>query len=103
VSLIGSIIPESPSGQDRLTRPQATEITKPAGTHAPLPGICSCPADPECNRRSWIYRSASSMLRVIALAERLQLIEIATLVQRHFAVVRPSHTRAFIFLPGSDA
>lgn len=40
---------------------------------------------------------------VIALAERLQLTEIATLDHRHFAVVRPSHTRAFALLPGSDA
>jgi predicted nucleic acid-binding protein len=40
---------------------------------------------------------------VIALAERLQLTEIATLDQRHFAVVRPNHTQAFTLLPGSDA
>ncbi len=40
---------------------------------------------------------------VIANAERLQLTEITTLDQRHFAVVRRSHTRAFILLPGSDA
>jgi uncharacterized protein len=40
---------------------------------------------------------------VIAIAERLQLTEIATLDQRHFAVVRPSHTRAFTLRPGSDA
>jgi predicted nucleic acid-binding protein len=40
---------------------------------------------------------------VIAIAERLQLTEIATLDQRHFGVVRPSHTRAFTLLPGSDA
>jgi uncharacterized protein len=39
---------------------------------------------------------------VIAIAERLRLAEIATLDHRHFAVVRPSHTRAFILLPGSD-
>jgi predicted nucleic acid-binding protein len=39
---------------------------------------------------------------VIAIAERLQLIEIATLDQRHFGVVRPSHTRAFTLLPGSN-
>jgi hypothetical protein len=30
---------------------------------------------------------------VIAIAERLQLTEIATLDHRHFAVVQPSHTR----------
>lgn len=40
---------------------------------------------------------------VIALAERLQLTEIATLDHRHVAVVRPSHTRAFVLLPSSDA
>jgi predicted nucleic acid-binding protein len=40
---------------------------------------------------------------VIAIAERLQLTEIATLDYRHFAVVRPSHIRSFVLLPGSDA
>ena len=40
---------------------------------------------------------------VIAIAERLRLTEIGTLDQRHFAVVRPSHIRAFTLLPGSDA
>jgi len=40
---------------------------------------------------------------VIAIAERLRLTEIATLDHRHFAVVRPSHTPAFILLPSSDA
>jgi uncharacterized protein len=39
----------------------------------------------------------------IALAERLRLIQIATLNHRHFIVVRPSHTAAFVLLPGSDA
>jgi uncharacterized protein len=37
---------------------------------------------------------------VIAVAERLELDEIATLDRRHFSVVRPSHTDAFILLPG---
>lgn len=37
---------------------------------------------------------------VIAIAERLQLTEIATLDHRHFtAVVRPRHTSAFVLLP----
>lgn len=36
---------------------------------------------------------------VIALAERLGVDEIATLDQRHFRAVRPSHTDAFILLP----
>ena len=39
---------------------------------------------------------------VIAIAERLQLAEIATLDHRHFAVVRPGHAPAFTLLPGSD-
>ena len=36
---------------------------------------------------------------VIALAERLGIDEIATLDQRHFRVVRPSHLEAFTLLP----
>jgi len=40
---------------------------------------------------------------MIAIAERLQLTEIATLDHRHFTVVRPRHTAAFVLLPGSDA
>jgi hypothetical protein len=40
---------------------------------------------------------------VIAIAERLQLTEIATLDHRHFTVVRPRHTAAFVLLPASDA
>jgi uncharacterized protein len=40
---------------------------------------------------------------VIVIAERLRLTEIATLDHRHFGVVRPSHTRAFTLLPGSEA
>jgi uncharacterized protein len=40
---------------------------------------------------------------VIAIAERLRLTEIATLDHRHFAVVQPNHTPAFILLPASDA
>jgi uncharacterized protein len=39
---------------------------------------------------------------VVAIAERLRLTEIATLDHRHFAVVRPKHTPAFILLPTSD-
>lgn len=37
---------------------------------------------------------------VIAIAERLRLTEIATLDHRHFTVVRPQHTTAFVLLPG---
>jgi uncharacterized protein len=40
---------------------------------------------------------------VIAIAERLQLTEIATLDQRHFNVVRPVHVQAFTLLPGAVA
>ena len=40
---------------------------------------------------------------VITIAERLRLTEIATLDRRHFMVVRPRHTAAFVLLPGSDA
>ena len=36
---------------------------------------------------------------VIALAERLDITEIATLDHRHFRVVRPSHVDAFMLLP----
>jgi len=37
---------------------------------------------------------------VIALAERLNVTEIATVDLRHFRVVRPRHTPAFHLLPG---
>jgi predicted nucleic acid-binding protein len=36
---------------------------------------------------------------VIAVAERLHIIEIATLDRRHFTVVRPAHVDAFTLLP----
>lgn len=36
---------------------------------------------------------------VIALAERLDVDEVATLDHRHFTVVRPRHIRAFTLLP----
>jgi predicted nucleic acid-binding protein len=36
---------------------------------------------------------------VIAVAERLGIIEIATLDHRHFHAVRPRHTDAFTLLP----
>ena len=36
---------------------------------------------------------------VIALAEQLELSEIATLDRRHFSVVRPLHVDAFTLLP----
>lgn len=36
---------------------------------------------------------------VVALAERHRAVTIATLDHRHFSVVRPRHTRAFILVP----
>ncbi len=36
---------------------------------------------------------------VIAAAERLNVIEIATIDHRHFSIVRPRHTAAFKILP----
>lgn len=37
---------------------------------------------------------------VVAVAERLGAVEIATIDLRHFRVVRPSHIAAFTLLPG---
>lgn len=36
---------------------------------------------------------------VIALAERLDIVEIATIDQRHFRVVRPSHVHSLTLMP----
>jgi uncharacterized protein len=36
---------------------------------------------------------------VVTAAERLGLVQLATLDRRHFAVVRPAHTSAFEILP----
>jgi uncharacterized protein len=36
---------------------------------------------------------------VIALAERLNVTEVATLDRRHFTVVRPRHVKSFTLLP----
>jgi uncharacterized protein len=36
---------------------------------------------------------------VVAVAERLQIIDVATLDRRHFSVVRPWHVEAFTLLP----
>jgi predicted nucleic acid-binding protein len=36
---------------------------------------------------------------VIATAERLRIQEVATVDRRHFTVVRPRHTEAFVLLP----
>jgi len=36
---------------------------------------------------------------VIAIAERLRAVNVATLDRRHFSVVRPAHTTSFALLP----
>jgi uncharacterized protein len=36
---------------------------------------------------------------VVALAERLNIAEVATIDRRHFSVVRPRHVEAFTLLP----
>jgi len=36
---------------------------------------------------------------VVAIAERLEIAQIATMDRRHFAVVRPRHVNAFTRLP----
>lgn len=36
---------------------------------------------------------------IVAIAERLDIVKIATLDRRHFSVVRPSHVNAFALLP----
>jgi predicted nucleic acid-binding protein len=38
---------------------------------------------------------------VVAAAERLDVVQLATLDLRHFTVVRPAHTDAFELLPAS--
>jgi predicted nucleic acid-binding protein len=40
---------------------------------------------------------------VVAVAERLNLTEVATIDHRHFTVVRPRHVEAFTLLPESQA
>ena len=40
---------------------------------------------------------------VVAVAERLNLTEVATIDHRHFTVVRPRHVQSFTLLPGSEA
>ncbi len=36
---------------------------------------------------------------VVAVTERLKIVEVATLDRRHFTIVRPSHISAFALLP----
>ena len=65
--------------------------------------------DPDIQRMAELVETCADLplgivdAAVIAIAERLQLTEIATLDHRHFTVVRPRHTAAFVLLPGSDA
>lgn len=50
----------------------------------------------------WRYRDlplGTVDASVVATAERLGLVEIATLDRRHFGVVRPAHVDAFTLLP----
>ena len=50
----------------------------------------------------WQYRDlplGTVDASVIAAAERLRIVEIATLDRRHFTVVRPASRRAFTLLP----
>lgn len=50
----------------------------------------------------WRYRDlplGTADASVVALAERLGILTVATLDRRHFAVVRPSHIGAFHILP----
>jgi uncharacterized protein len=50
----------------------------------------------------WTYRDlplGTVDASVIVTAERLGIVEVATLDRRHFSVVRPSHVAAFELLP----
>jgi len=50
----------------------------------------------------WRYRDlplGTVDASVVAIAERLGIVEVATLDRRHFSVVRPSHVAAFELLP----
>jgi predicted nucleic acid-binding protein len=50
----------------------------------------------------WRYRNlplGTVDASVVAVAERLGIVEVATLDRRHFSVVRPAHVAAFDLLP----
>lgn len=50
----------------------------------------------------WTYRDlplGTVDASIVAAAERLKIVEIATLDRRHFSVVRPAHVGAFALLP----
>ena len=49
--------------------------------------------------QTWDGSLGTTDASVIALAERLGVSEVATLDQRHFRVVRPSHVDALTLLP----
>jgi predicted nucleic acid-binding protein len=50
----------------------------------------------------WRYRDlhlGTVDASVVTLAERLGVVDVATLDRRHFSVVRPNHTAAFALVP----
>jgi predicted nucleic acid-binding protein len=50
----------------------------------------------------WRYRDlplGTVDASVVATAERLGIVEVATLDRRHFSVIRPTHVAAFDLLP----
>jgi uncharacterized protein len=53
----------------------------------------------ELVRRYADFPLGGSDAAVVALAERLDAVDVATLDQRHFSVVRPRHCKAFTLLP----
>ncbi|MFI7038231.1 type II toxin-antitoxin system VapC family toxin [Microbispora rosea] len=62
-------------------------------------------ADRDLQRMSTLVETYASLplgavdASVVAVAERLGITEVATLDRRHFTVVRPQHTGAFMLLP----
>lgn len=62
-------------------------------------------ADCDLQRMSTLVETYASLplgavdASVVAVAERLDITEAATLDRRHFTVVRPQHTGAFMLLP----
>ncbi|WP_182872862.1 type II toxin-antitoxin system VapC family toxin [Microbispora sp. H10670] len=62
-------------------------------------------ADRDLQRMSTLVETYASLplgavdASVVAVAERLDITEVATLDRRHFTVVRPRHTGAFMLLP----
>jgi hypothetical protein len=60
-----------------------------------LPFFASFESDPDLAERSEEIVDAA----VIAIAERLNLTEVATVDRKHFSIVRPRHVSAFRLLP----